>query len=703
MSVRKDILLRVGLVYVFAVILGLLIIFRVAYLQVVEHEKWSKANTLTMKDIIIEPNRGDICASDGRILASSIPFYEIRMDTKCPGLTNEVFNRGIDSLAYNLSKLFRDKSKSAYKSELISARYRGERYHLIRRKVTYLELKKLKEFPLFRLGRYKGGFIAIQDNRRVQPFVNLASRTIGYLTQGDTVVGIEGAYNDELKGVRGVRLMQRIAGNVWMPVGSENEVEPKDGMDIITTIDVNIQDVAHNALYRQLQKHDASHGVAILMEVKTGAIKAITNLKRDGSGQYHEEYNYAIGESTEPGSTFKLASLIVALEDGYIDLEDSIDTEEGVVYYHDQAVRDSKKGGYGKITVKEAFEVSSNVAVSKIITQYYYKNEKRFVERLYSMNLNQKLGLEIKGEGAPYIKFPGDPLWSGVSLPQMSYGYELQMTPLQILTFYNAVANDGVMMRPMFVNEIQFHGGTVKKFKPKVLNSSICSRSTIRKAKEMLEGVVENGTAINLKNSNYKIAGKTGTAQIANKKYGYKYQSRISYQASFVGYFPADQPKYSCIVVVNAPSNSVYYGNLVAGPVFKEIADKVYSTMLEMYDPMVVSEEEYLADAPYTRNGHKEELEAVLKELKIEILDENVQSEWVSTQKRDSIIKLYNRYVHKDLVPNVLGMGLKDALFLLENAGLKVEISGKGIVKNQSIKPGTHFRKGTEISIEMSS
>ena len=702
MSIRKDILLRVGLVYVFAVILGLLIILRVAYLQIVEHEKWSKANTLTMKDIIIEPNRGDICASDGRILASSIPFYEIRMDTKCPGLTNEVFNRGVDSLAYNLSKLFRDKSKAAYKSELISARYRGERYHLIRRKVTYLELKKLKEFPLFRLGRYKGGFIAIQDNRRVQPFVNLASRTIGYLTRGDTVVGIEGAYNDELKGVRGVRLMQRIAGNVWMPVGSENEVEPKDGMDVITTIDVNIQDVAHNALYRQLQKHDASHGVAILMEVETGAIKAMTNLKRDSLGRYHEEYNYAIGESTEPGSTFKLASLMVALEDGYIDLEDSVDTEEGVVYYHDHPVRDSKKGGYGKITVKEAFEVSSNVAISKIITQYYYDNEKRFVERLYNMNLNQKLGIEIKGEGSPYIKFPGDPLWSGVSLPQMSYGYELQMTPLQILTFYNAVANDGVMMRPMFVNEIKFHGATVKNFRPKVLNSSICSRSTIRKAKEMLEGVVENGTAINLKNSNYKIAGKTGTAQIANKKYGYKYQSRISYQASFVGYFPADNPKYSCIVVVNAPSNSVYYGNLVAGPVFKEIADKVYSTMLEMYDPMVVSEEEYLADAPYTRNGHKHELEAVLKELEVEMLDENVQSEWVTTQKRDSIIKLHNRYVHKDLVPNVLGMGLKDALFLLENAGLKVEISGKGIVKNQSIKPGTHFRRGTEIKIEMS-
>lgn len=702
MSIRKDILLRVGLVYVIAVVLGLLIIFRVAYLQIAEHDKWSEANTLTMKDIVIEPNRGDICADDGRILASSIPFYEIRFDTKCPGLTNEVWEEGIDSLAFQMSNLFRDKSKSAYKNEFQSARYRGERYHLIKRKITYLQLKKMKQFPIFRLGRFKGGFIVIQNNRRVQPFVNLASRTIGYLTMGDTVVGLEGAYNDELKGIKGIRLMQRIAGNVWMPVNSENEVEPKDGMDIISTIDVNIQDVAHNALYRQLKKHNASHGTAVLMEVKTGAIKAITNLKRDSLGRYYEQYNYAIGESTEPGSTFKLATLMVALEDGYIELEDSVDTEEGIVYYHDHPVRDSRKGGYGKITVKEAFEVSSNVAISKIITKYYSDNEKRFVERLYGMNLNQKLGIEIKGEGSPYIKYPGDELWSGISLPMMSYGYEVQMTPLQILTFYNAIANNGVMVRPKFVNEIQFHGETVKRFKTQVLNSSICSRSTIRKAKEILEGVVENGTAINLKNENYKIAGKTGTAQIANRKYGYRYQSRVSYQASFVGYFPADNPKYSCIVVVNAPSNYVYYGNLVAGPVFKEIADKVYSTMLEMYDPLVITEEEYFTEAPYTRTGHKGELEAVLSKLEIPLDDDEIQSDWVLTQKNDSLIKLYNRYVHKELVPNVKGMGLKDALFLLENSGLEVEVVGRGIVKSQSIKPGSKVRKGTPIRIQMS-
>lgn len=703
MDIRKDIVLRVGFVYILTALFGVVIIVKLFYLQLAEKDKWNKANTLTMKDIVIEPNRGDICADDGRLMASSIPFYEVRLDTKCPSLTNEIFSSQVDSLAYLMSRLFRDKSKSAYKQELVNAKYRGDRYHLIKRKVTYLQLKKMKTFPIFRLGRFKGGFITIQDNRRVQPFVNLATRTIGYLNKGEagTVVGIEGAYDNELRGAKGIRLMQRISGNVWMPVNKGNEVEPKNGMDIITTIDVNIQDVAHNALLRQLKKHNASHGCAILMEVETGEVKAIVNLKQSKEKYYYEEYNYAIGESTEPGSTFKLASLIVALEDGHIQLEDSIDTENGITYFHGFPVRDSRKGGFGKITVQEAFEHSSNVAVAKIITEHYSGNEKRFVERLYGMNLNEKLGIELKGEGKPYIKYPGDPLWSGVSLPQMSFGYEIQLTPLQILTFYNAVANDGRMVKPKFVKRITYHGEVIREIKTEIINPSICSKKTIKNAKLMLEGAVEKGTGKNLKNHTYKIAGKTGTTQIANKKYGYKYKSRISYQASFVGYFPADNPKYSCIVVVNAPSNSVYYGNLVAGPVFKEIADKVYSTMLDMYKPVLVNEKETLKDVPYTRNGNKVELLTVLDELKVDVIDDEVVSDWIVTTKKDSLIELNNRYIHKNLVPNVKGMGLKDALFILENAGLNVEAMGRGIVKRQSINPGARIIKGSRIIIEM--
>ena len=702
MGVKKDILIRVGFVYVIMFAFAFVIIGKVVYLQTIEKNKWNKANTLTMKDITIKANRGDICADDGRLLASSVPYYEIRMDLKSEALTNRIFNKKVDSLALCLSKLFGDKSKSEYKHQLISARFRGERYYLIKRKVNYKQLKQLKQIPLFRLGRYKGGFIYSQENKRIQPFVNLASRTIGYLNKGEsgTIVGIEGAFNRELKGINGVKLMQKISSNVWMPINDGNEVEPQDGKDIITTIDINIQDVAQNALLKQLKKHDADHGCVVLMEVKTGEIKAIVNLTRDKFGNYREEYNYAIGESTEPGSTFKLASLIVALEDGYVDLDDSLDTGCGVVKYHGFPVRDSKIGGHGKITVKQVFEVSSNVGISKIITKYYDNNAKKFVKRLYSMHLNEKTGVKIKGEGKPYIKYPGDALWSGISLPQMSIGYEIRLTPLQILTFYNAVANDGEMVKPKFVKAIKDHGDIIKTYSTEVINHSICSKSTIRKVKEMLKGVVEEGTARNLRNNNYKIAGKTGTAQIANRKYGYKYQSKISYQASFVGYFPADNPKYSCIVIVNAPSNNVYYGNLVAGPVFKEIADKVYSIDIDLQKN--INNNNTLADKiPYSKSGYKKDLDNVCAALSIPVVKNNTNSEWVVTTKTNSNILYQNRLIKNQVMPNVKGMGAKDALFILENIGLKVTIEGAGAVAEQSILPGTIIKNGNEITIKL--
>ena len=697
-NIRKEIVAKLGVIYIAVVAFALVVVGKVLYLQVAEHDKWANANKITQKDIIIEPDRGDICATDGRILATSVPFYEIRMDLKCPALTDEIFNKYIDSLSIELSKLFKDKTPQQYKKKLISARYRGDRYLLIKRKVDYIQLKQLKTFHIFRRGQNRGGFIVKQENKRIQPFVTLATRTIGYESKGGTHVGIEGAYNNVLKGEKGVRLVQRIAGNYWMPVNDGSEVKPRNGYDVITTIDINFQDVAHQALYTQLSKHRASHGTAILMEVKTGDIKAIVNLKRDSQGQYSERYNYAIGERTEPGSTFKLPSLMVALEDGFIDLDDSVDTGNGKVRYHDQLVRDSHKGGYGKITVQRVFEVSSNVGVSKLITQYYTGNEDRFVKGLKRMGLTEKFDLEIKGERAPYIKFPNDTLWSGVSLPQMSYGYEVAQTPLQILTFYNAVANDGQMLKPRFVKAISDYGVVKKRIKPKVLNPSICSKATIAKAKKMLEGVVENGTAQNLSSSNYKIAGKTGTAQIANRKYGYK--GKVSYQASFVGYFPADNPKYSCIVVVNAPTSGVYYGNLVAGQVFKEIADKVYSTHFDLHGGEVFVDDNSLS-IPYSRKGYKKDLEYVLNNLQIPYENLGITSDWVATEKRDSAIRFHNRYIRDRLIPDVRGMGAKDAIFVLENLGLNVVINGRGAVGSQSIKSGTRFRQGDRIVLNL--
>jgi len=698
MSIKRDIIWRVGVIYLMVLLFAFVIIGRVLYLQVFEAEKWkSKSNKVSLKDITIEPNRGDIYAADGRLLATSVPYYEIRMDLNETVIKDEIFENKVDSLSRCLANLFKDKSAERYKKELIRERLNGNRYFLIKRKVTYTELKKLRKFPIFRLGRYKGGLIVAQDNKRILPHNNLAARTIGYTSQ-DFYVGLEGAYNHYLKGVVGVKLMQKLSGGVWMPIDDRNAVEPKDGKDLLTTIDVNLQDVAEQALLRQLEKGKARHGTAVLMEVQTGEIKAIANLQRNSEGTYAETYNFAVGESTEPGSTFKLASLIAAFEDKHIDLYDTIHTGKGVAKYYDEKLLDTK--GYGTITVKQIFELSSNVGVSKIITKYYRKKEKQFIERLYSMDLNERLGVEIRGEGKPYIKYPTDPSWSGISLPWMSIGYEVQLTPLQILSFYNAIANNGKMVKPKFVKGIMDHGKIIRLFKTEIINPSICSKQTIVKAKLMLEGVVENGTARNLKNHNYKIAGKTGTAQIANKKYGYNHDKGVSYQASFVGYFPADNPKYSCIVVVNSPSRNVYYGNLVAGPVFKEIADKVYATNIELNTDKN-EEHKIELQIPYSKNSHKTELEKVLTDLHIPFKNIDVASDWVVTFRRDDHIEINNRFIKDGIIPNIIGMGAKDAVFILENSGLKVVLKGRGIVQKQSIEPGSLIRQGETIYIEL--
>jgi len=706
MSVKRDILWRVAVVYIIFLLLGLVIIGRIFYLQVFEKDKWmDKANSFSLKTMTIKANRGSIYASDGRLLASSVPYYDIHFDARCENLTDKIFYKGIDSLSLCLSGLFGDKSREAYKYSLIEARQKGKRYHLVKSGVNYIQLKKLKTFPIFRLGRYKGGLIYMQENQRIKPHQNLAGRLIGYTSKdvNGNVVGIEGAYNDQLAGVEGIRLMQRLSGNVWMPMNDRNEIEPKDGQDIITTLDVNLQDVAHKALMQQLLSQNAHHGAVIVMEVKTGEVKAMVNLGKDEYGNYREIQNYAVGESTEPGSTFKLPVLIAALEDGIVELEDTIDTGNGTFRTYDKVIKDTKHehGGYGKITVEQVFEYSSNVGMAKIITEGYKEKPQEFIDRLYGMRLNEKLGLDIKGEGKPEIRYPGDKYWSGISLAMIAHGYEIRITPLQTLTFYNAIANNGKMVKPQFVKEIRYHGKLVRRFDSEVLQSSVCSRATLRKVKHILEGVVETGTAKNLKNEQIKIAGKTGTNQIYNKKYGYKSNSEVSYQASFVGYFPADNPQYSCIVIVNSPSNNVYYGNMVAGPVFLEIARKVYATAIDMH-PLITSNNKSPADLPYSKTGNRGELRYVLKELDIPIEQKNVRSEWVGTEKTDKVVEFSNRNIVNGLVPNVVSMGVKDAVYLLENAGLRVRVLGRGSVRNQSIPPGSRARAGDQIILEMS-
>lgn len=702
---KKDMAWRIYLVYFMVCLFAVAIVVKALYIQLIEGaDLKQRVRSLTLVEKNIEAVRGNIYATDGSLLATSIPIYEVRFDPNADAVTDDVFEENIDSLAWNLSELFKDKSFATYRSQLINARQKGERYHLIRRKVKYTELKVLKRFPIFRRGKYKGGFIFIQQNKRERPFRILAARTIGYQREGIMPVGLEGAYHEVLKGVDGRRLMQKIAGGVWMPVGDENEIEPEDGKDIYTTIDVNIQDVAESALLKQLQKQEADHGTVILMEVKTGAIKAIANLKRNDNGSYYEGYNYAIGESTEPGSTFKLPALIAAIEDGYVDMGDIIDCGDGSRNFYDQTMYDSNhdQGGWGKITVKRILEVSSNIGMAEIILKSYREKPQAFIDHLERMNLRKQTEIEILGEGKPYIKNTNDDSWSGISLPWMAHGYELQLTPLQILNFYNAVANDGVMVKPKFVEKITKGRSVVKEVETEILNPIICSKETIQKVKKALEGVVENGTASNLRNADYKIAGKTGTAQIANKNYGYSYQSKTSYQASFVGYFPADKPQYSCIVVVNAPSRHVYYGNLVAGPIFKEVADKVYANRLEMHAPLDVQKHYAQSALPYSKHGSKSTAETVFNHLGIKIQNEAFQAEWVVTSTQDSLVRIAPRLIRDNLVPNVVGMGLRDAIFLLENQGLDVKVKGHGMVRQQSLQAGARIQNGQIIEITLS-
>lgn len=702
MSIKTDILWRVGLIYLAISAFALVVVGKIIYIQFIDDDRWiESAENTRVKDFRIPPHRGDIYAFDMRLLASSVPYYEVRMDLKTPALSNQVFNSGVDSLAFRLSRLFGDRSKAEYKERLTNARRKGNRYLLIKNKVDYIQLRELKTFPIFRLGQFKGGLIINQANVRKKPHLNLASRTIGKTTQSmsGNVVGIEGAFDQYLKGVEGIKRMQKLSGNVWMPLNEAGEIEPRDGSSVVTTIDIDLQDVAEKALLNALTEHNAKAGTAVLMEVKTGDIKAIVNLT-DTFGTYMEYYNYAVGFSSEPGSTFKLPALLTAIEDGHVKLTDTIDTENGVFQYYDLTVRDDNymKGGHGKITVEEVFELSSNVGMAKIITSAYKQQPHRFIDRLYGMNINQPLGISIKGEGDPSILYPGDKMWSGVTLASMSYGYAVNMTPLQILTFYNAIANDGRMVKPRFAKEIRNHGKLERTFPPEVINPSVCSKSTLRAVRKMMEGVVESGTADNLKSSTIKIAGKTGTTQIYNRVTGYRLKS---YQASFVGYFPADRPKYSCIVVVYSPQDAHYHGARVAGPVFKDIARKLYATDIAMQAPINLDKQEQF-DIPFSKNGFKEEIEEALEELDIKNKSKDQHAEWVATEKTDEYVELKTLNVNESLVPNVVSMGLKDAIFLLENMGLNVEVDGRGSIRKQSLPPGTRAVPGKTIHLEMS-
>ena len=572
---QKQFLYRLYLVAGILVFLGFGIGYKIFHIQYVDGDNYRQlAKNKTIQNFTISPERGNIFSDDGSLLAASTTSFDIYFDAVTVSDNN--FSKYSNQLSEKLSESL-NKSKEFFLKRLVSAKKNNKRYQLIQRGVSIENLNKIKQMPLFRMGGVRGGLIIEKKNSRDYPLNKIAERTIGYerLTKDDNFsgVGLEHAFGSKLRGKNGMQLMQKISNGKWKPISSNNKIEPIPGTDIISTINIGFQDITHHSLLKQLEDFEADHGTAVVMETATGEIKAIANLGRTLEGKYYERLNYAVGEHLEPGSTFKLMSIIAALEDGKVDLNTIVDTKNGILDFYGAKVRDSKKGGYGKISVNEVFKVSSNTGIVKIINDAYKDDPKMFSNRLYNMGLNNKLGVSILGESNPKIPHPNDKDWNGLSLPWMVYGYGVLLSPLQILTFYNSVANNGEMVKPVFTRQSNSMSNKT------ILNPSICSDDTLEKVKLMLENVVneKGGTGYNIKSNIYKIAGKTGTGQVDYNT------DNMQYISSFVGYFPANKPKYSCIVVIHKPNKKKgYYGATVAAPVFKKIADKIYSLTPEL-------------------------------------------------------------------------------------------------------------------------
>ena len=661
---EKSILNRLYVVASIMFVFAIAVAFKLFNIQFVQGDKYRElAEERTIKNVVIPANRGNVYAVDGSLLATSIPKYDIRFDALTP--TTTTFETYVKALSDSLSK-YSGKSSIYYQNELRKARANKNRYFLVARNISYTDYTRIRNFPLLKLGAFKGGLIVEQTTKREHPMGGIAQRSIGYERFSDdgtvTRAGIDGAFGSKyLRGVDGHRWKQKIGQGQWKPIADYNEVEPKDGYDIYTTIDVNIQDIAHHALLKQLEFYEAEHGCVVVMEVKTGEIRAISNLGKTKDGFYYEKLNYAVGESHEPGSTFKLMALAAALEDKLIDTSYVVDTGNGSKRFYGRSITDSH--GNGKISIARALEVSSNVGFATMIDEVYSKQPNKFIDRLKSWHLNERLGLAILGEGQPQIYQPGDSKWSRNALPSMAYGYNLSLTPLQTLSFYNAIANDGEMVKPHFLREVKEFDKTIEKVDTKVIEKKICSDETIKKLQTIHKNIVIRGTGKSLYSPTFSMSGKTGTAR--TEYWLPDWQENRKYISSFAGYFPSENPKYSCIVVIHKPSTKKgYYGADVSGPVFKAIAQKIFT------------------DTPITD-------EVKTLDFRNSVVNKDFENYYDVAQ------------TYKTIMPDVIGMPTMDALSLLENMGLKVKVEGVGIIKKQSINKGTKVQKNQTVILNI--
>jgi cell division protein FtsI (penicillin-binding protein 3) len=694
-NIRTSILLRVRIAFILAVLFSLAVIGKIAHIQFAEGKKWAEMGERISFDYkVVKATRGNIYSDNGSLLATSLPFYRVAFDATIP--SEKLFNSGVDSLAERLSRFFGDKSKREYARMLRDARAAKRQYIVLNKKrIDYQDKKVMSTWPIFREGRLGGGVIFEKVDVRYNPFNKLSRRTIGFVNENDKGAGLEYSFNEELSGRDGYAYYQKISGGVWKPVFDANNVRAINGLDLVTTLDVNLQDVAETALYKAMERHNADDGLVVVMEVNTGHIKAISNLSSNGRGGFYEKFNYAAGGLFEPGSTFKLVTMIALLEDTNIELTDSIDTGNGEAAFYNHRVRDHEEGGLGKVTIQGAFEHSSNVAMAKLADKHFGLHPQRFIDHIDRLHLSKPLGIQIDGEPTPKIKRPGQKGWSGISLPWMAYGYGLEITPLHTLALYNAVANNGKMIKPILVKAIRQADDTKKTFETEVLNGKICSDKTLAKLRLMLEGVVENGTAKNISDSHYRIAGKTGTAQILeNGRYTRKYIT------SFVGYFPAHDPKYSAIVLIRNPRGWQQYGSSVAAPVFKEIADNIYARDISLHQPMDGPKYAETGVFPVIRAGRQQDLVMLCNTLGVSNHPET-DSEWVRSVRNGNSVDLRKQEIRKGIVPDVSGMTLRDALYVLEQVGLQVSFQGVGRVERQSLPPGRKIRNGDRVYLTL--
>ena len=701
---KNDVLWRAFLVYFIVVAVGIWAILAIVHIQVKEKDELlEQASKRELKIRDEKAHRGNVISKNGTLLATSVPRYSIYFDPV--SVKPEVFDRDVTQLADSLSRLLKNKSKQQYVSYLKDARAKKKRYVKIANKISVADYKRMQKFPIFREGKNKGGFISERSYVRELPYGELAARTIGYVREEENIfVGLEGAYNENLKGSDGKQLVRRINGNFWMPMPSSENVEPVNGDDVYTSIDIEIQDVAENALKKCLIENDALQGCVVLMDVKSGFVEVMASLSyNEKKNEYEEAYNFALRHNVEPGSTFKAITMCALLEDNpnlNIDSKLQLGTTDYKVFYR-RTMRDSHRvtDEQGYTTIRNAFEQSSNIAFATLVEDAFLSNPQRYIDLIYKTKINEPLNLDIKGEAKPDIKTTSDKRWSKLSLPWMSIGYEVMMTPIQILTFYNAIANDGVMVKPQFVREIR-RGNEVKQvFDTIVINERIASENTIETLQTLLKGVVQNGTAKSMSKLGFSVAGKTGTAQISQGSAGY---NKKNYTATFVGYFPADNPKYSCIIVVSNPRGKRYYGSSVSGPVFKELAEKVYATRLGVVD----EKGEYQADCNSFTSASMVYFNDFLDYCNMENISfvDNVEdNEWVSVKQSDEDIFVNTVEFEENIVPDVKGMNITDAVFLLESMGWKVKFEGYGKVKTQSVKAGAELRKGSVINLTLSS